>query len=316
MSWLNWQLEYLYALQNFREITNHIFDGFFLNITILGEVYIPTLFICTIYWCISKSKGQFILFNYLFGFLTNSFLKTACCIYRPWILDSRIKPLTEAIPGATGYSFPSGHTAGAVSVWGGTAVAFWKNKFIRYFCISLVFLIMFSRNYVGVHTPQDVTVSFFVGILLLWLSTKLFAWIDKHPKHDILFVLITTIISALLFLFINFKNYPCHYLFGKLLYDPSVYKLEVCGNIGSVLGVFYGWLIEKRFIGFTAENGTVLKKIFRIIIGGICLFLLMTLLKPICVSVLGLKAGLFSCRFFIGLFITLIYPFFIYKKYV
>ena len=32
---------------------------------------------------------------------------------------------------ADGYSFPSGHTTGAMSVWGGTAFWFWKNR-----CVS------------------------------------------------------------------------------------------------------------------------------------------------------------------------------------
>ena len=82
-NWINWQLDYLYLLQNLREVTNHIFDKFSLHVTWFGEVYIPVLFFCAIYWCVNKKGGLFIMFNYMFGFIANTFLKTTACIYRP-----------------------------------------------------------------------------------------------------------------------------------------------------------------------------------------------------------------------------------------
>ena len=209
---------------------------------------------------------MYVLWCYTFGFLTNIFLKTTACIYRPWILDSRVHPLPSAIPAATGYSFPSGHTAGAVSSWGATVFAFWENKIIRYLGITLVVLIMISRNYVGVHTPQDVIVSFIVGVCLLFLVNKLYNWVQKAENRDLIITCSVTMLSVLLLLYVNLKSYPMDYLNGKILFDPTPVKIDTFARIGGVLGVFYGWLLEKRFLNFD-NVGTVFHKIIRMVFG-------------------------------------------------
>lgn len=314
-NWINWQLDYLYLLQNLREITHHVFDNFFLHITWFGEVYIPVIFFCIIYWCVNKKGGLFIMFNYLFGFIANTFLKTTACIYRPWLLDERIKPLAEAIPAATGYSFPSGHTAGAVSVWGGTAITFWKNKIVRYTCFAIVLLVMFSRNYVGVHTPQDVLVSFIVGITLLLSSRPLFKWLEEKPNNDLIFAGVLTLICLILQAYVTFKNYPCECFGIRALYDPTPIKIDTFAKIGCVLGAIYGWLVETRFVKFNPEQGTAPKKVFRAIIGVGLLLLILGLLKPLCIEFLGKPFGKFTCYFITGLFITLVQPY-LNKKYL
>lgn len=183
MSWIDWQIDYLLVLQNFRDLSGHIFDNFFLTITTFGEVLIPMIFMTCMYWCLNKKAGIYTIWCYALGFMTNIFLKTTACVYRPYILDSRILPVEQAVPTATGYSFPSGHTAGAVTTWGSTALFFWGNKYIRYVCITLILLVMFSRNYLGVHTPQDVIVSFGVCICLLIIVKKIFEWESKKRKQ-------------------------------------------------------------------------------------------------------------------------------------
>ena len=52
----------------------------------------------------------------------NGALKVTVCAYRPWIRDARILPYGDSINTATGYSFPSGHTMNAATVFGGGAV--------------------------------------------------------------------------------------------------------------------------------------------------------------------------------------------------
>lgn len=314
-NWINWQLDYLYLLQNLREVTHHIFDNFFLHITWFGEIYLPVLFFCTIYWCVNKKGGLFIMFNYLFGFITNIFLKTTACIYRPWLLDNRIKPLAEAIPAATGYSFPSGHTAGAVSVWGGTAIAFWNNKLVRYICFTIILLVMFSRNYVGVHTPQDVLVSFIVGVCLLLASRPLFKWLEKGGNNDLIFAGILTLICIILQLYVTFKSYPCECYGVSVFYDPTPIKIDTLAKIGCVLGAIYGWVVENRFIKFDPTIGTVCKKCLRILVGTAILSLLLGCFKPFCIELMGKPFGQFTCHFITGLFITLIHPYII-KKYL
>ena len=80
------QIQYLLMLQHFREATNGLFDGFFLGVTMLGELMIPFMITAVIYWGINKRAGQLILFAYGITLYVNVFLKMTACIKRPWLL--------------------------------------------------------------------------------------------------------------------------------------------------------------------------------------------------------------------------------------
>lgn len=311
MSWLGWQIDYLLFLQNFRDLSHHIFDNFFLTITLFGQIFIPMSIICLIYWCINKKTGFYILSTYLYGFLVNIFLKTTACIYRPWLLDSRVKPLAQAIAGATGYSFPSGHTSEVVTGFGSIAKSFWENKVLRYLCFIIIFFVMLSRNYLGVHTPQDVIVSFLIGVCLIFANEKLLKWVDDGKNRDFILISVVTISCILLTLYVTYKSYPIHYLNGKVLYDPSFIKTDIFIKTGFILGAFYGWCIEKRFVNFSAEIGSIANKIVRFIVGIVIFYTLFNLANNIFVLYLGEKLGYFIGYFSAGLFMTLIYPFFV-----
>ena len=311
MSWLGWQIDYLLFLQNFRDLSHHIFDNFFLTITLFGQIFIPMSIICLIYWCINKKTGFYVLSTYLYGFLVNIFLKTTACIYRPWLLDSRVKPLAQAITGATGYSFPSGHTSEVVTGFGSIAKSFWENKVLRYLCFLIIFFVMLSRNYLGVHTPQDVIVSFLIGMCLIFANEKLLKWVDDGKNRDFILISVATISCILLTLYVTYKSYPIHYLNGKVLYDPSFIKTDIFIKTGFILGAFYGWCIEKRFVNFSAEIGSIANKIVRFIVGIVIFYTLFNLANNIFVLYLGEKLGYFIGYFSAGLFMTLIYPFFV-----
>lgn len=311
-SWLGWQIDYLLYLQSFRDLSHHVFDNFFITITMFGEVMIPISVICLLYWALNKRAGQFIMFSYMFGFITNIILKTIACIYRPWILDSRIHPVPQALPAATGYSFPSGHTAGATSTWGGLAVYFWQNKIVRYMGIIILLCVMVSRNYLGVHTPQDVIVSFFVGIFLLWFIGKLMKWEEQKEGRDLKILLAVMVIVALTVVFVAVRHYPIHYLFGKILYDPSSLKVDALWKASCMLGAFIGWFIEKRYIQFDAEKGSFVKKTIRVVLGITILSALHSAEAPLQILPIH-HLGLAIQYFIIGLFVTGLYPLMIKK---
>ncbi len=307
--WLGWQIDYLLYLQNFRDISGHVLDKFFIYITMCGEVIIPWLVISLFYWVINKKTGQFILWSYLFGFIANTLAKVTACIYRPWILDSRVCPLKEAIPAATGYSFPSGHTAGVMSTWGGIAVSYWNNKLLRYSCIFIIISVMISRNYLGVHTPQDVIVSFLISCVLLYCTKLLVDWEEKEKNRDLIILGAVCLVMFLTILYVIFKSYPIHYLFGKILYDPTSSNHTVIMRSGFVFGSFLGWVFEKRYIEFIPEIGTITRKILRMIIGiGI-----MTILYHFDFVLFTPIVSGFIKMFVMGLFMTCIYPWIIKK---
>lgn len=304
-AWLGWQIDYLLWLQNFRDVSGHVFDKFFTIITLFGEVTIPIIVITVFYWAINKRVGTFLLWSYMFGFVVNHFAKATACIYRPWILDSRVHPLAQAIPAATGYSFPSGHTAGAVSIWGGLAVSFWKNKIVRYLGFAIIILVMISRNYLGVHTPQDVIVSLFLSSFVLFFTWKLLKYEENGPKKRD-FIIVASVYAIVIFtcLYALFKPYPIHYLFGKILYDPKLMQIDVVTKQSCLFGVFLGWLLEKWYIAFNPETGSVLKKIFRVVLGIVLFFAIKSSSSIVPFGILG------ECvqMFILGFFITFIYP--------
>lgn len=303
---LNYQLEYLLWLQNIREVTSGFFDTFFLSLTYFGELYIPITFIALVYWCLNKKVGEFLLINYFFGLLFNQLFKMMICIDRPWILSDKIKPVKDALPGATGYSFPSGHTARAMTVWGSFAIWFWENKKIRYSMIFLILLIAFSRNYLGVHTPQDVVFSLLLGLIILFFTKKIFDNFEKKSGYDIKIFSIGIIVFVLSMVFIVFKYY---HLNGDSFFSyanqlPSCYL-----NMGFVFGIFSGWFLCRKLIPFSTDNLSLKKRVLRFIFGYIGLLILMLCGVQTFTQDFGLYRASLIGSAITGIYISFLYPF-------
>lgn len=305
---MEWQINYLIAIEHFRDLTNHALDSFFLHATMFGELVIPILFICLVYWCINKKSGAYILFCYAFGFITTFAIKITACIYRPWLLSSEIHPLKQAMAFAGGYSFPSGHSTNATAIWGSTVVSFWKQPFVRVLLI-LIPLVMFSRNYVGVHTPQDVIVGFLVGSLGLFVMFKLLKWEEIKQNRDIIIAATFTLIFVLLLLYAIFKPYPMDYIDGQLLYNPLKNISYLIGRIGGFSGIIWGWVIEKRFINFEIKEEKSWKKLLRFLIGTAVLSLLYNNVFDLLHNFMDMKFALLIGYFVCGIFITAVYPY-------
>ncbi len=208
-------INYLLLLQNLREATGNFFTPFLEYITKLGETSVLMFLIGMIYWGYDKRKGIFLMFTLYANRVINGFIKITACVYRPWIRDTRIIPVPEAQADATGYSFPSGHTGNAVSIWGGLSVnACGKDKVpkgISIFFGILILLIAFSRNYLGVHTPQDVIVALVIGTAVLFAMTKLMPIIEEKPNADIWALIGGLALGSILIIYAALKSYPVDY---------------------------------------------------------------------------------------------------------
>ena len=75
-----------------------------------------------VYWLINKRGGCFWFMNFAVSYLANVLIKLSFCVYRPWFLDSRIQPAGNLKSTTSGYSFPSGHTTLATSIYAPLAV--------------------------------------------------------------------------------------------------------------------------------------------------------------------------------------------------
>lgn len=273
-------IQYLLFLQNIRNSLGGVFNEFFAFITNAAVSYYIILIPLIIYWAVDKKKGIGIYLSLGFGQLINAFLKSTFCIYRPWIRSKEIKPLEAALPQATGYSFPSGHSTCASSTYLSVSAHYKKYKKLRIFCIVMVALTMFSRNFVGVHTPQDVIVGCLIGIFTTYAISKLEEYIDSHPDKDWIVLVVSIVLTTAVLLYVGLKSYPETYVDGKLLVDPQSMKINSFKDPGSFIGVVIAWFIERRFIKLDI-SGTTYQKVMRVIIGALLTVFVLTVLSAI-----------------------------------
>lgn len=283
-------INYLLFLQNLRNSLGGIFDSFFAFITQISVGVYILLIPLFIYWAIDKRKGLFIYCTYGLANFFNAFLKSTFCVYRPWIRDSRVKPLESVMSGASGYSFPSGHATNAGSTYFPLAYKYKKHKALVIMSIVMVALTMFSRNFVGVHTLTDVVVGALIGIVSSFIIIKVEKYIKENPNKDIYLLIFATLIVIGILLYVSYKSYPIDYVDGKILVDPEKMKRNSFTCPGLFYGTVVAWFLERRYLKLDI-SGTTYQKIMRCVIGT---FLLIAW-QNIIVSGIG---GLVNTHFF------------------
>ena len=246
-------IQYLLSLQGFRGSIGDAWTPFMEWVSMFSTTYL-ILIPVFLYWFWDKRKGLYTLVSYYLCMVVTPLVKLTVCAYRPWIRDARILPAGDAITTATGYSFPSGHTTTCGPLAGGMAVTAWQEKKTRWLSPVLalwVLLTGFSRNYLGVHTPQDVFVAIVVTVLSLIATAKLFAYLDAHPEKEDWLLLGGFLFCWAGIAYITFKPYPMDMSAeGKLIVDPQKMMNDGYGDLGKMIGFILARYIEKRWIGF------------------------------------------------------------------
>ncbi len=249
-------IEYLLLLQNFREATNNVLSPLMNGASKFAVDVWPILMMCFIYWALDREGGRRILGGFSLALFFNGLLKLIFCVYRPWIRDDRVLPFGDSKVAATGYSFPSGHSTWATSIIGGMGIWLWRNskRILSAIFWAFVVLVLFSRNYLGVHTPQDVAVGFLSSLVAIWLIYRLEAWTDADRKRD-LYVLVGGIVLGIAAaIFFIYKPYPMDYAAdGTLIVDPTKMINDSFQGIGTLVGYSIGRFIERRGFDFERE---------------------------------------------------------------
>lgn len=286
-------ISYLLFLQELRESLGSVFDSFFLEITTYGEAMLTFLVLGFVYWCVDKRAGSLMALNVSISCTWNHVIKNICKVDRPWVRDERIKPVQAAIAGAGGYSFPSGHTQRAVAIWGSLGTTLWKEKKkgIGAVCWGIVLLIAFSRNYLGVHTPQDVLFAAGTGIVLLFVLDKVLFWADQEKNRDL-------IVAAV----------------GCLLCFLPMLRVGCLANAGAGMGFLIGWALERHFVKFETDKETWAYRCVRFAIGAAGIIFIQTALKAMLSLVMAAKYAGFFSNFTLAIFIMAVYPFFFSRK--
>lgn len=248
-------MSFLIFLSNFR---NDYLDIFFRAISYLGEITVLLPLLCIVYWCINKQFAFKALLSY---FISGSLVQGAKIVFRiprPWVLNTDFTPVGSGIETATGYSFPSGHTQSASSVYLSFSNSI-KKKWFSILSYTTVLLIMLSRMYLGVHTPKDVIVSFAVSIIVIKLIDYVLANIS-FPRTNKL---------ALLIIVVTYCVGVCAYSYLLIKWNLSTLELvsDSIAFCGGLIAFSFGTYIENRYIKFDTRCFSFIMQIVKIIIG-------------------------------------------------
>lgn len=242
------ELEMLRAIQS---IATPFLDVLFEAITILGEQTVVILALAIAYWLYDKTFGEELAFTLLLSGLVNNLIKGIVKAPRP-IGQEGVRTLREHT--ATGYSFPSGHSQNAGSLY-----FFLAKKLgggLRYLLAAAVSLAVgLSRLYLGVHWPRDVAVGLVLGAALVWVCPLL--W-DRFDRQKLLYWMCGILL-------------PVTVLIGQ----ENLWK-----SYGMLVGFCFGRLFEKRFVNYEVKTGW-LKRILRFGVGLALVLAVKEGLKPV-----------------------------------
>ena len=253
---MEFDIQYLLMLQELRNATGGIFDEIFNSLSKFAVDILPFLpFV--IFWGVDKKWGYYFLTSHWASELINGVIKLTVCAYRPWIRSELIEPAGDSKTAATGYSFPSGHTKTATVNYG--AVVVWqkdKRRWLAILCVTLIILTGFSRNFLGVHTPQDVAVGMVESVIILFVVKVVGEKVEGNERVlDILTIVgVLAVIATLIY--IQVKPYPMDYdEAGNLLVNPSKMMNDCFKACGSLLGFLLGSFIDRHYLHFEIPVG-------------------------------------------------------------
>ena len=256
-------MDFLYWLQNLR---NPVLDAIMAVLTNFGSEILVIGVLCIFYWCLDKKTAHKLCFTYFISGLAVQGLKIACRIERPWVKDSRLYPVEAAKEGATGYSFPSGHTQGVTGLFAGLAFNF-KKMWLYIASFAIIAVVMFSRMYLGCHTPADVLVAFGITVVVAFVVNYAFDHIKFNKRNNLIIFILLEVISVALIIY-------TYYLVatGKTTEELA---MDCFKSAGAGIGFGIGWYLEVTYVNFNPKaTKTVWGQILKLVIGlGVALLL-------------------------------------------
>ena len=224
----------------------------------LGEDKVLFVMIGLIYWGFDKKLARSVTFCVLTASMWGSMIKNVVIRRRPYFDHKGIKiyqPVDRTADiydiTAQGYSFPSGHSVNAVTLWGSLGVQT-RKKWLMVIGVLAPLLAGCSRVVVGAHYPTDVLAGWIIGLVVIFL----FPVIENRISNPFIFygLLVATGIPGLFFCKSN----------------------DFFTAYGMLAGFALASLFEERYVQFEYT-----KKPFRIFLRVLCGILLYVVLNQL-----------------------------------
>jgi membrane-associated phospholipid phosphatase len=241
----------------------------------LGNEEFFFLILPLIYWSVDSALGLRVGFILLTSNLFNGIGKLIFAGPRPYWVSSHVRALWTT---EVSFGVPSNHAQTAVSVWGMFAI-YGKRAWIWAVSIAVIFLISFSRIYLGVHFPHDVIFGWVIGALILWTFTRFWkpvgAWVGKKTlsQQILLAFVVSLIFIALGFGAVTLRNgyqIPESWISNALLAGTELPDPVNPNSTFTSAGTFFGLAAGAAWImstgGYQAA-GPIEKRAIRYVIG-------------------------------------------------
>ena len=155
--------------------------------SMFGEEILLILILGFIYWSYDKRLGRTMGLSAIMGLTWNTMAKNIALRRRPYFDHEGIKILRVVEPeadiydiAAQGYSFPSGHSTNAATVFGALAVNL-RKRWVTVLSIAIPLLTGISRLVVGAHYPTDVLAGWLLGVISVLIVQLLQKRVTSTP---------------------------------------------------------------------------------------------------------------------------------------
>lgn len=217
-------------------------DVFFSIFTLFGEELVVAGVIAVIYICFNKEFGERAIVTVLSASCITTAVKSGVRRLRPYAAGNVAKAdnfLTADLD--ADMSFPSGHATASSGFFAALSIRFRKAYIIAPSAV-LVFLIVLSRLYLGVHYPSDVLAGLVVGIGMAFLWALVYKGFYK----------------ARLYIYLGFAALTLIPLFIPAMQTKSMFEMSAIA-----LATAIGLIVENKFIKFEDTDKWV-KRIVRL----------------------------------------------------
>lgn len=150
--------------------------------------------------------------------------------------------------------------------------------------------------------------SLILGGFILYGTHYLLIWANKKRGRDWITAGCITLASILLIFYAKNKSYPLDYIDGQLLVNPQQMINGCFRGCGGIIGLAYGWILDRKLIHYNETRGTWQTKLYRYLLGMMGLTLLFKTFPSLISSFISPPKAAFINGFIIPFYITAIYP--------